>query len=121
MKKYKVYGTYTITIAKEVWAHGECEAIDKAASTFGGVIEYVGNGGYDKLVGVSGYDESVAADGYEEWGNNVEEIEEDPDYNECPQCGATMARENGDFWYCEDCDAWFDADGYEVGPPDDEE
>ena len=44
MKKFKVYGSYTITVMKEVWANNEDDAMDKADDKFGGIIEYVGNG-----------------------------------------------------------------------------
>lgn len=121
MKKYKVYGTYTITIAKEVWANDEDEAVDKAAETFGGVIEYCGNGGDDKLVGVSEDDEYVAADGDAEWGNYIEELEDDPDYHECPECGAKLEDDGDDIWYCAGCYMYFDEDGNEVDDPYDGE
>lgn len=121
MKKYKVYGTYTITIAKEVWAYDEDEAISKACKTFGGITEYCGNGGYDKLVGVDGDDESVAADGCEEWGNYVDELFDDPDYHECPECYGELESVESGIWYCEDCNKWFDEDGYEVDEPEDDE
>lgn len=123
MKKYKVYGTYTITIAKEVWANNEDEAIDKAAETFGGVIEYCGNGGDDKLVGVGNDDESVAADGDPEWGAYIEELEDAPDYRECPNCYEQLEEYEGDngekFWKCEDgCGTCYDEDYNEVDPDD---
>ena len=121
MKKYKVYGTYTITIAKEVWADDEDEAIAKADEHFGGVIEYCGNGGYDKLVGVSEADESVAADGDPDWGTYIEELEDDPDYRECPECCTELEEVGDGIWYCESCDMWFDDDGTEVDPPEEVE
>ena len=120
MKKYKVCGTYTITIAKEVWANNEDEAIDKAAETWGGIIEYCGNGGCDKLVGVENEDESVAADGLEEWGNYVEELEDDPNHFECPECKGECERrtdtDGTDYWFCEECCTSYDDDGLEVYP-----
>ena len=121
MKKYKVYGTYTITIAKEVWANDEDEAVDKAAATFGGITEYCGNGGYDKLLGVDNDDESVAADGTEDWGEWIEELEDDPNYQECPECYGELEEVEDGIWYCEDCNMWFDADGNEVDAPEDED
>ena len=121
MKKYKVYGTYTITIAKEVWARDEDEAVEKAAETFGGIMEYCGNGGYDKLVGVDGDDESVAADGEAEWGNWIEELEDNPYYHECPECGAELEDDGDGIWYCKECYMWFDEDGNEVDDPYDGE
>lgn len=125
MKKFKVHGTYTITIMKEVWARDEDEAIQKAEEKWGGVREYVGNGGYDKLIGVDNYDESLAADGYEEWGSEIEELEDNPDYMECPDCGEELDIEetaNGkQYWWCEDCEKAFDEDGNEIDIDEDEE
>lgn len=121
MKKYKVYGTYTITITKDVWANSEEEAIEKADATFGGITEYCGNGGCDKLIGVENDDESVAADGMEEWGDYVEELEDDPDYHECPECYEELEEVDDGIWYCENCNMWFDEDGNEVDPPEEEE
>lgn len=119
MKKYKVYGSYTITVMKEVWANSEDEAYEKADEKFGGVIEYCGNGGYDKLVGVDNEDESVSADGMVEW-NEVEFLENDPGYFECPECGEECwSREDieGDeYWWCDDCEKAFNDDGDEVYP-----
>lgn len=125
MKKFKVYGTYTITIAKEVWARDEDEAVDKAQNNWGGVHEYVGNGGDDKLIGVYGDGESVAADGYEEWGTNVEELEDNPDYMECPECGEELdIAENASgkkYWWCWDCDKAFDEEGNEIDIDEEED
>jgi hypothetical protein len=123
MKKFKVRGQYTITVMKEVWANDEYEAINKADNNFGGVIEYVGNGGYDKLIGVSEPDESVAADGMIEW-EEAEELEDDPDYFECPDCGAECeCREDiwgTKYWYCEDCCQSYNDDGEVIYPEEEE-
>ena len=123
MKKFKVCGQYTITVMKEVWANDEDEAINKAANKFGGIVEYAGNGGYDKLIGVSQYDESVAADGMIEW-ENAEELEDDPDYFECPECEAECERREDihgvEYWYCEDCCQSYNDDG-DVIYPDEED
>lgn len=119
MKKFKVYGQYTITVMKEVWANDEDEAMNKAEDRFGGVIEYVGNGGCDKLLGVSEDDESVAADGMIEW-ERAEELEDDPDYFECPNDGCECERrtdtDGTDYWFCEECFTSFDDGGCEVYP-----
>lgn len=119
MKKFKVYGQYTITVMKEVWAKDEDDAVEKADNRFGGVIEYCGNGGYDKLLGVSEPDESVAADGMIEWGE-AEELEDDPDYCECPECDSECERredvDGSEYWYCYECYKCFDCDGNEVYP-----
>lgn len=124
MKKFKIYGSYTITVAKEVWANDEDEAFSKAEEKFCGVIEYVGNGGYDKLLGVSEPDESVAADGIVEW-IDAEELEDNPDYFECPECGEeceVCKQDDGStYWHCADCDTYYDEDGNEFYPDDDEE
>lgn len=119
MKKFKVRGQYTITVMKEVWANDEDEAINKADNKFGGVIEYVGNGGYDKLVGVSESDESVAADGMIEW-EDAEELEDDPDYFECPgcneECEVCESDDGFKYYHCSYCDVYYDEDGDEFYP-----
>lgn len=124
MKKFKVRGQYIITVTKEVWANDEDEAINKADDRFGGVIEYAGNGGWDKLVGVSEADESVAADGMVEW-DGVEELEDDPDYFECPECGEECENRE-DVWrvkyrYCEYCCQAYNDDGEVIYPDEEEE
>lgn len=117
MKKYKVCGVTEVTVYKEVWANNEEEAIDKASNQLSSLTEYCGNGGYDKLVGVEEYDESVEVGGYIEW-NDTEELENDPNYFECPRCGKECwSREDveGDeYWWCDDCEQAFNDDGYEV-------
>lgn len=117
MKKYKVCGVTEVTVYKEVWANNEEEAIDKASNQLSSLTEYCGNGGYDKLVGVEEYDESVEVGGYIEW-NDTEELENNPDYFECPRCGKECwSREDveGDeYWWCDDCEQAFNDDGYEV-------
>ena len=59
MKKYKVYGTVTANVTKEVWANSEDEAIDKAYEQLPLLTAYCGNGGDDRLVGVEEDGESV--------------------------------------------------------------
>lgn len=81
MKKYRVCGTTTVTVYKEVWANDEDEAIDKANDELSSLTAFCGNGGIDKLIGVDGYDESVSADDYITW-DDTEMLEEDPDYEE---------------------------------------
>ena len=114
MQKYKVYGTYEITIAKEVWANNKADAIKKAEDTFGGVIEYCGNGGFDKLLGVANDDESVMADGEAEWGVCVEHLADDPKYLECFGCGEKLDEVEDGVFYCLLCDKWFDEHGEEI-------
>lgn len=119
MKKFKVYGQYTITVMKEVWANNEGDAIQKADDKFGGVMEYVGNGGYDKLVGVSESDESIAADGMVEW-EGADELEDDPDYFECPDCDAECdvceSDDGFQYWHCPNCNTYCDEYGDEFYP-----
>ena len=119
MKKFKVYGNYTVTITKEVWANDEDEAITKAEEKFGGIMSYVGNGSMDKLIGVSSDDESIEADGMAEW-NEAEELEDDPDYFECPDCGEECERrtdtDDTEYWFCEECCTAFDDEGNEIYP-----
>lgn len=119
MKKFKVMGTVEVTVYKEVWANCEEEAYNKAYRQLDTLTEYCGNGGYDKLVGVEEEGESVAADGIIEY-NDIEIIENDPSYFECPKCGEECwAREDveGDeYWWCDDCYQAFNDDGDEVNP-----
>ena len=119
MKKFKVMGTTVVTVCKEVWANSESEAYDKASSELSSLTEYCGNGGTDKLIGVEGDDESVAADGYIEY-DDIEMLENDPNYFECPKCGEECwSREDveGDeYWWCDDCYQAFNEDGDEVNP-----
>ena len=77
---------------------------------------YAGNGGIDQLVGI--YDESASldADGEIEY-NDCELIEDDPYHFECPKCGEecdVRSDNNGEYWYCEECELAFDEDGYEI-------
>lgn len=123
MKKYRVIGTTTVTVYKEVWAANEDDALDKANNQLSGLTAYCGNFGYDKLVGVEGDDESVDADGYIEW-NDTEMIAEDPDYFECPSCEDECERkiiDGEEYWYCSNCDIHYDTDGYEAYLEEDEE
>lgn len=124
MKKFQVRGQYTITVMKEVWANNEDEAINKADSKFGGITEYAGFGSYDKLIGVSEHDESVAADGMIEW-EDAEELEDDPDYFECPDCDSECERREDvhgvEYWYCEDCCQSYNDDGEVIYPEEEED
>lgn len=118
MKKYSVRGTAVVTVTKEVWANSEDEAYDKAQNQLDSLTEYCGNGGYDKLVGVDGDGESVAC--YDSiCYDDIEEIENDPSYFECPYCEDQC--ENVEdvygtwYWRC-DCGARWDDDGNEYCP-----
>lgn len=122
MKKYRVCGTTTVAVYKEIWAANEEDAIDKANNQLDGLTAYCGNFGYDKLVGVDGEGESVEVDGYIEW-NDTEVIEEDPDYFECPDCEEECERkviDDEEYWYCSNCNAYYDEDGYEAYPEEEE-
>ena len=115
MKKYKVYGTTVVTVTKEVWANNEDEAYQKAFEKLDCLTSFCGNGGIDKLVGVYGDDESVDADGSIEY-DDIEELEDDPSYFECPNCGDECENAEGSdgvwYWRC-GCGACWDNDGYE--------
>ena len=119
MKKYRVAGTTTVTVYKEVWANSESEAYDKAYRELSCLTEYCGNGGCDKLIGVDGHDESVSVDGYIEY-NDTEVLEDDPYYFECPECGEQCCdrkdAEGDEYWWCDYCSKAFDEDGYEAYP-----
>ena len=85
MKLYKVYGTTTVSVVKEVWANSEDEAYDKAQNQLESLTEYCGNGGYDKLIGVDGEGESVAC--YDSiYYDDIEMLEDDPYHFECLNC-----------------------------------
>ena len=119
MKKFKVKGTVQVSVYKEVWANNEQEAYDKAYEQLDNLTEYVGNGSYDRLVGVENDGESVAADGMIEY-DDIEELEDDPDYFECPKCGEeceVCEQDDGTTYYhCADCDTYYDEDGDEFYP-----
>lgn len=122
MKKYRVLGNTVVSVFKEVWANSEDEAMQRARDELYSLTEYCGNGGYDKLVGVGGGDESVAADDKIEW-DDIEVLEDDPDYRECPHCHEELDEYTGDngekFWKCEyGCGTCYDEDYNEVDPDD---
>ena len=124
MKKYRVCGTTTVTVYKEVWANDEDEAYRKAEKELSSLTEYCGNGGYDKLIGVDGYNESVAANDMIIY-DDTEILEDDPDYFECDECGEECEKKvDGDgteYWWCSDCDKGFDEYGYEYWPDNEKE
>ena len=123
MTKYKVYGTVTVSVTKEVWANNEDEAYDRAQNELDTLTEYCGNGGYDKLIGVDGEDESVAVYDsicYDE----IEVVEDDPDHFECSNCDevcdACELDDGTEYWHCPNCGSYYDKDGNEFYPDDEE-
>ena len=60
--KYRVFGHTTVTVAVEVSADNEKDALEVALDQLSNLTAFSGNGGCDKLVRVYGDDESVAAD-----------------------------------------------------------
>jgi hypothetical protein len=125
MKKYRVHGVVEVEVTKEVWANNEDEAYEKAYNQLSYLTEYAGNGGWDKLVGVDGHDESVDTCGNEINYNDIEELEDNPNYFECPECGEECeVRENSDgdrYYWCEDCEQAWDEDGNEIWFDEEEE
>ena len=124
MKKYKVYGMVTVNVTKEVWANSEDEAREKAYGQLPCLTAYCGNGGYDKLVGVEDNGESV--DVFEDIAyDEVEELEDDPDHFECPgcdeECDACEQDDGTQYWHCPNCGAYYDEDGDEFYPDDEED
>ena len=119
MKKYRVYGTTTVGVVKEIWANNEDEAYDRAFYELSSLTAYCGNFGTDKLVGVDGEDERVAADDVITY-DDCEVIEEDPDRVECPDCREECncgIDDNGDkYWYCDVCHGTYDENGEEFEP-----
>lgn len=84
MAKFRVYGTAEVTVAIELEIddeelvgldEGDIEdyVLDRAYDEFGGIDNYVGNGGYDKLIGVRGSNESIEISSDVEF-NAVEEV-----------------------------------------------
>ena len=124
MKKFKVRGTVAVSVYKEVWANSEDEAYEKAYDELRYLREYVGNGGYDRLIGVEDNGESVAADGEVEY-NDIEMLEDDPDYMVCPECGEELdinvTADGKKYWWCWDCNKAFDEEGNEIDIDEDEE
>lgn len=124
MKKYRVTGTTTVTVVKEVWANNEDEAYDRAQNELDSLTEYCGNGGYDKLIGVDGEDESVAVYDsicYDE----IEVVEDDPEHFECPDCDEecdVCEDENGKKYFCcVNCGTYYDENGNEIYPDEENE
>lgn len=91
-KEFTVHGTITVSVTTKVKVeidetdeefidgNGDLDidavknvAMEEAYDKFGGVHEFVGNGGLDKLIGVYGTHESIAADGEVEF-NSADEI-----------------------------------------------
>ena len=123
MKKYSVRGTTVVTVTKEVWASSEEEAYDKAWRELTTLTAFCGNGGIDKLIGVCEDNESVSADDNIEY-DDIEELEDDPSYFECPECGEQCENVEGNdgIWYwCCDCGACWDDDGNEFYPDEEDE
>ena len=117
MKKYSVRGTTVVTVTKEVWANSEEEAYEKAWGNLNSLTAFCGNGGTDKLIGVYEDSESISADDTIEY-NDIEEIENDPDYFECPYCNAecdVYERDDGSrYYHCVNCGEYYDEDGDEI-------
>jgi len=124
MKKYSVRGTTTVVVTKEVWANNEDEAYEKAFKQLNCLTAFCGNGGVDKLIGVYESDESLSADDTIEY-DDIEELEDNPDYFECLDCNEecdTCESDDGTkYWHCPSCGAYYDEDGDEFYPDDDEE
>ena len=125
MKKYAVHGVVEVEVVKEVWANSEEEAYERAAHHLTYLTEYVGNGADDKLVGVEEDGESVFAYGHEIEYNDIKLLEDNPDYFECPDCNEECEVCESDdgfkYWYCANCDTYYDEDGDEFYPDVDEE
>lgn len=119
MKKFSVRGNVNVVVTKDVWAHTAEEAIEKAQERLSSLTAYCGNGGWDKLVGVENSDESV--DVFDDIVyDDAEEIEDDPDYFECPECEEECEECESDdgfkYWHCPCCDKYYDEDGDEFYP-----
>lgn len=124
MKKYSVRGTTVVTVTKEVWADSEQEAYEKAYCQLDSLTEYCGNGGYDKLIGVDGDDESVAVFDDIKY-DEIEMLEDDPDYFEClncdEECDVCESEDGTKYFVCVNCGAYYDENGNEFEPEEEEE
>lgn len=116
MKLYRVYGTTTVNVTKEVWANSEDEAIEKAYEQLPCLTAYCGNGGYDNLVGVEEENEMVETFDDIEY-DYAKELEDDPDHFECPncdeECDACVSDLGENYFYCSNCGSYYDYDGNE--------
>ena len=126
MKKYAVHGVVEVEVVKEVLANSEEEAYEKAYDELSCLTEYCGNGGYDKLIGVEEPGESVFTRSNDIEYNDIEVLEDNPDYMECPDCHEELEEQLDDFgnrtgWFCPECTNWFDDDGEIIYPDDEEE
>ena len=75
MKEYKVYGKVICHVSIKVKAESAEAAVEKAYDEFGGINNYVGNGGWDKLIGVTGTHETIEYGEEIEWEEPKEEQE----------------------------------------------
>lgn len=120
MKKFRVHGVVEVEVVKEVWANNEGEAYEKASNQLSSLTEYVGNGSDDRLIGVEEEGESVFTCGNEIDYNDIELLEDDPNYFECPQCGEECWSrediEDDEYWWCDECEQAYNDDGEEVYP-----
>lgn len=85
MKQYRVFGSAEVTVSCVVSVREETIEkikseddlrkllVRKAKKKFGGIHEYIGNGGYDKLIGVNNEWECIAADSEVEFDDFLEE------------------------------------------------
>lgn len=126
MKKFKVIGRVQVAVYKEVWANSEDEAYDKASEQLSCLTEYAGNGGWDKLIGVEEDGESVDTESNEIEYTDIELLEDDPNYMECPDCGEELEEQfdddgNRTGWFCPECTNWFDDDGEMISPNGEDE
>ena len=123
MKLYRVYGTTTVSVTKEVWANSEDEAIEKAYEQLPCLTAYCGNGGYDKLVGVEEENEMVETFDDIEY-DDAKELEDDPDHFECPncdeECDACVSDLGENYFYCSNCGSYYDYEGNEFEPEEEE-
>ena len=69
--QFDVFGTITVSVTCRVTADNAEDAVEAAYEEFGGVRNYVGNGGTDKLIGVRGTHESIECGDDVEWAEAV--------------------------------------------------
>lgn len=104
MNKYKVFGSATVSVTREVWACSEEEAIEKSAMTEKNIVRSTPRCTVEIIDDVR-YDDAVF-------------IEEDPDHFDCPFCNSMTTKKfdpSGDVYFrCQPCKKNFDADGVEI-------
>lgn len=76
MAKWKVVGNMTVFVTTIVEAESEEDALAEAEASFGGLTNYVGNGGTNKLIGVCNAEDSIEVEDTHATFDYAEEVKE---------------------------------------------